>query len=212
MSACYLLSLLTTSRHNAAGRFILQAVRTGARGAYLFSADVGVLEPSVTPLPRGIPAHVFDSLTSATSRPDLVLCVPGVSGRKPSFICVELKYCCEWRLDSQRARALAQHQALIAALQAQGYNASTVVLLLGVSGTIYKDTLDAMHAHLGVSKQHARDVARRLHLHAVHSLSSIYGSKRKLDAASQTTIAAATTTATAPATVGPTHPPRPPDP
>ena len=80
---------------------------------------------------------------------------PGEQGRMPTFACVELKYCCDWLPASLRARALAQHQALIVALQAEGYGASTVVLLLGVSGTIYKDTLRAMHAHLGISKQQA---------------------------------------------------------
>ena len=46
----------------------------------------------------------------------------------------------------------AAHQTLLAGW---GYGATTVVLLLSVSGTICKDTLRAMHAHLGISKQQA---------------------------------------------------------
>ena len=115
---------------------------------------------------------------------DLTLCaVPAQPARPPTFVCVELKYCCDYRPQHQRARAETQHRALLAALRGAGYDAHTVVLLLGVSGTIYTHTQDLMHTHLGVPKGRVRDMSKQLHLHAIRSLSCIYACKRKLDAA-----------------------------
>ena len=69
------------------------------------------------------------------------------------------------------------------AMRGAGYVAHTVILLLGVSGTIYTQTLDLLHAQLGVPKGRVRDVSKQLHLHAVRLLSSICACKHKLDAA-----------------------------
>ena len=200
VSGCSHLSLLTTARHNAAGRIILQAVRDGSRGAYLVAADFGVLAGADSGLPRAIPTHLLGTTAPSSSRPDIVLLLPAQPARPPTFVCVELKYCCDYRPDHQRALAETQHQALLAALRGAGYDAHTVVLLLGVSGTIYTLTQDLMHTHLGVPKGRVRDMSKQLHLHAVRSLSSIYACKRKLDAA-----------APPHADRPPPRPPRPPD-
>ena len=68
-------------------------------------------------------------------------------------------------------------------MRGAGYVARTVALLLGVSGTIYTQTLDLLYAQLGVAQGRVRNVSKQLHLHDVRSLSSIYACKRKLDAA-----------------------------
>ena len=56
-----------------------------------------------------------------------------------------------------------------------------VLVLLGVSGTIYTDVLDSLHDSLGIPKAQARATGSLLHAHAAHTLSSIYGIKRKLE-------------------------------
>ena len=104
VSGCSHLSLLATSRHNAAGHLLLHAVRSGAHGAYLISADMSVSIPSTAPLARGVPDHIFASHTTPTSRPDLVLRIPGKQGRMPTIVCVKLVYCCDL-LSASRARA-----------------------------------------------------------------------------------------------------------
>ena len=95
----------------------------------------------------------------------------------------ELKYCCDYRPEHQSALAETQHLALLAAMWEAGYVAHTVVLLLGVSGTIYTRTLDLLHAQSRVPQGRVRDVSKQLHLHAIRSLSSIYACKRKLNTA-----------------------------
>ena len=132
-----MLSLLTTARHNAAGRIILQAVRDGSRGAYLVSADFGVLAGADSGLPRAVPAHLLGTAAPSSSRPDIVWLLPARPARPPPFVCVELKYCCHYRPEHQSALAETPHLALLAAMRGAGYVSLTVVLLLGVFGTIY---------------------------------------------------------------------------
>ena len=67
-------------------------------------------------------------------------------------MCVELKYCCDYWPKHQSALAETQHLALLAAMRGAGYVAHTVVLLLGVSGTLFTQTLDLLHAQFGGAK------------------------------------------------------------
>ena len=100
----------------------------------------------------------------------------------PVYRCVEIKYCCDYLPERQAARASSQHASLLQAVRAEGHRADLVTILLGVSGTIYQDTLSAL-VSLGVSREASKTLCKALHRHAVSSLSSIYGAKRALDSA-----------------------------
>jgi hypothetical protein len=182
VSSCPHLEALVTARHHRAGRSIMAAVRGGRVGAFLVGADVGAdaAADAGGALPRGVPPDLLPGGT-APSRPDLVLCVPASPSAPPVVLCVEIKYCCDYRPDACLARVAAQHAALVQALSMAGHQVRVVPLLLGVSGTIYKSTLQALRTDLGVSASSARELCSALHVHAVRSLSSIFATKCRMD-------------------------------
>ena len=182
VSECPALSNIVTERHNKAGRMVLQAVRMGKFGAYIVAADVGIVDDDVRPaLPRSIPNRFLPpEIQTAPSRPDIVLCIPHAMQRR-TLICVEIKYCCDYRPQHQQQHAAHQHARTMQALRQQGYEVQLVTLLLGVAGTIFHSTYDAMHTNLGLSKQATTDTCRKLHGHAIASLSSIYRTKLHLN-------------------------------
>jgi hypothetical protein len=187
VSSCPHLSDAVTSRHNAAGRIVLAAIRTGALGAYVVSADVGTLPgASAAGLPRRIPPSLTNAVP-APSVPDIVLHVPAaprrgrLAARASKVVCVELKYCCDYRPAHQQAHAAAQHAATLALLELSGHAASLVTVLLGVSGTIYTSSLAALHEVLGLTKAQARAACSSLGRNAFVTLSSIYSLKRHLE-------------------------------
>jgi hypothetical protein len=167
---------MVTDRHNAAGLAILRAIRGGSRGACVVAADVGALPPSLSHLPRALPAPL-----AVHSRPDLVLRVPGSRSRADEYICVELKYCCDYRPAAQLGRAHSQHTALYASLAQAGHKVTPVVIMLGVAGTVFTSLFQDAQAHLGLTHTQARSLGRTLHCLAVRSLSSIYATKRQLE-------------------------------
>ena len=191
VSACPMLSDAAASRHNRAGRLLLQAIRQGSLGAYVVSADVGTLiNPADSSLGRSIPRSLTGG-TAAPTRPDIVLHVPAypARGSRPArasqVICVELKYCCDYRPAHQQEAADSQHAPTLALLQQARHTAVLVPVLLGVSGTIFTDALQLFHDRLGLTKTQARALGAKLHTHATTTLSSIYGIKRSLDSAAR---------------------------
>ena len=187
VSACPRLSDAAASRHNAAGRILLRAIRKGTLGAYVVSADVGTLaSPVDRPLPRRVPPSLCNGGPAPTV-PDIVLHVPPTPARGPRpagasrVLCIEIKYCCDYRTSHQMAAATSQHTPTLTLLRQAGHVPVLVPILLGVSGTVYTDMLDALHDSLGVPKAQARATCSLLHAHAAHTLSSIYGIKRKLE-------------------------------
>ena len=95
--------------------------------------------------------------------------------------CVEIKYCCDYRTSHQLDAATSQHSSTLTLLRQAGHVPELVPVLLGVSGTIYTDMLEALHDALGIPKAQALVTCSLLHAHAARTLSSIYGIKRKLD-------------------------------
>ncbi|MFN5998335.1 MAG: RNase H family protein [Paracoccaceae bacterium] len=185
VSGCPHLSGPVTERHNAAGRLLLAAIRGGNKGAYLVAADVGTgaVDCVGVPLPRSLPPRLLGGLP-AVSRPDIVLSQPAPSAAAPEschVICVEIKYCCDWRPAGQGARIQSQHADMLAGLQAAGHTVTLVPVLLGVGGTVYVSSRDALTGSLGLTSSQADALCRLLHRHAVVSLSCIYRTKRSIE-------------------------------
>jgi hypothetical protein len=173
---------MTTERHNAAGQEILKAILRGSRGAWIAAADVGTMPASGMGIPRTLAD--MGTTTTSMSRPDLVLKVPtsGETQGAYEYICVEIKYCCDYLPDTQRERAEAQHRAFNERLAAKTQcTVRPVIILLGVSGTIYDDLLMTARAHLGLTGPAARDLGTRLNKLAVRWLSSIYATRSSLE-------------------------------
>jgi hypothetical protein len=63
-------------------------------------------------------------------------------------------------------------------LQQAGHEVTPCNILLGVSGTIFKDSYKLLHTSLVLTKEQAKETCNQLNLlHAVTSLSSIYQTK-----------------------------------
>ena len=96
---------------------------------------------------------------------------------------VQLKCCQDTRPETPLQRALEQHAELRQQLIAAGYSASNihiVPILIGVSGTIYKQhTLDSLHK-LGVTRANARRCASKLHEQAIKCMHSIVTTRHAL--------------------------------
>jgi hypothetical protein len=141
----------------------------GNSWSYIVSAGVGV---NSTSLRRAVPDRLLPpGGTIAPSRPDILLYTPNDPQHGRHVLIV--KYCCDFRPLHQSQQAIAQHAPTIAILQQAGHKVTLCNILLGVSGTIYKDT-----------KKQAKDTCKKLKLHAVTSLvSSIYRTKLHLNKA-----------------------------
>ena len=88
---------------------------------------------------------------------------------------IEIKYCMDMDRSNQESKALSQHQKLIDALVTAGHmrcNIHVLPLLVGVSGTIYKDTHAQLMA-LGVTSHNAEHTLRKLHEYSIHKVDSI---------------------------------------
>jgi ribonuclease HI len=189
VSGCPRLADLRTARHNRAGQIIVKAIQSGSLGACIVASDVGSPSPhhtADTP-PRDIPSRFLPaSVDRPPSRPDIVLSVPSTTPTARSqLLCVEIKYCQDFRPEEQRSRALSQHAETMVMLEQIAHTRNTdvtlFVFLLGVSGTIFRDAYDFMHTHLGMTKDNAKKTCKSLHKHSVVSLSSIYKSKRHME-------------------------------
>ena len=77
------------------------------------------------------------------------------------------RYCSDTRYAGKLQGKEAQHQALQATLQDHGYNVTALLIILGVSGSRYHTTKDALK-QIGI--EHTKQKAVVLHKHAVTSL------------------------------------------
>ena len=188
ISACKALNKAAIKRHNDAGTAIVEAICKGEHAARLMLADVGIRQRktqneidamcrSATSLqfcryikdadiPCTIPATLREALkTYRGSIPDaLIYDHEELPLRR--YIIVEIKYCRDTDPRIQQARAETQHQALIDLIRENDTDAAInlVPIMLGVSGTIYNDFLEAADNRLGITGTAKATLAKRLHL------------------------------------------------
>jgi hypothetical protein len=188
-SGCPHLTKAYTHRHNKAGQLIMNAVRTGRRGAEVIMMDLGADNTSQTCLPHRIPRDALPSAIPdrvkarliAERIPDAFMYTPKAEDGREKYTIVEIKYCRDTDPQGQVERATLQHERLANTLRAlsNGGLVEYAVIVLGVSGTIYKQrTLEQLRA-LGVAKGELDRLRFHLHRHAVQMLHWIYTTKRK---------------------------------
>ena len=131
-------------------------------------------------LPQNMPPEVKQQL-AAKHIPDMMLHKPRTHNKPASYTIIEIKYCRDTDPAPQTQAAIAQHAPLVQAIRQYDPTADTrvVPIPLGVAGYVYKTTTYAMQRHLGLPRTQARTLARRLHIHAVKSLTSIIGYRRQ---------------------------------
>ncbi|NBK26613.1 MAG: hypothetical protein EOM68_31960, partial [Spirochaetia bacterium] len=154
------ISNMITERHNGAGRLIVKAIRKGAYGACIASADVGshahleAANVGIATTSRGIPTWLLDQLGidkgryNHMSRPDALLIMPQHQGQRlghpreipqagRKLVLLEIKYCRDTDPSTQTAAAEGQHECLQSLLESRGEQVEIVTILLGVGGTVY---------------------------------------------------------------------------
>ena len=192
VSGCKEVSRPVTQRHNQAGRDIVQCISKGTRAQELVMSDVGMHKhihsedmPANTTarvpraiLPDTMPDAVRTSLITG-SIPAAMLYAPPTDAQPAKYTIVEIKYCRDTNTNDQEHRAAKQHDHLIKELQAYSPSATVtqVTLLLGVSGTIFNSTIQNLET-LGVHEWRLKGLLKRLHLHAVKSLTRIWKYRR----------------------------------
>ena len=97
---------------------------------------------------------------------------------------VELKFCSDTQPNKQLAKCKEQHAKLAQELIQAGYdkkNVKVIPILIGMSGTIYKEhTIEALE-QLGVSHICAIRSAKKMHQTAIRLLHSIVKNRRRLE-------------------------------
>jgi len=128
-----------------------------------------------------MPRTVKHNLTSA-SIPDIFLYEEDPKTKRRKYTVVEIKYCRDTRLEDQEARAEQQHAAMQQQLK-QYDPLSTVeccVLLLGVSGVIFQQTVQRLTDKLGVEGPLLKNLLTQLHHIAVEGLGKAWNQRRML--------------------------------
>jgi hypothetical protein len=182
------------ARHNDAGRKLLKAIANGQMGGSLVMADVGNAEKmasegitcnTVTHVPASVLPNVHPT-TLRTLRPDgMIVHNMDKDPKQRSVYIIEIKYTADTNRDLQTARAASQHDQLEGLLTSHGYqqhNIQRITILLGVGGTVYTDSIDAL-VTLGVAPNDAEKALKQVHRLSVQWLHKIY--KYKIIASKQ---------------------------
>jgi hypothetical protein len=196
VSACPAVNTAVIKRHNQAGREIVKAISRGKHAHNLIMSDVGMRKhaPKETPhhmssripehiLPSDIPPHLRHQLCHA-SIPDALLYRPPTAVHEGAkYTIMEIKYCRDTNTAEQAGRAAQQHQTLAETIKKYDEKATVhqSTILLGVSGAIYNSSLAEMEDHLGIQGSQLKGLAKRLHIHAIKSLTSILQCRRALE-------------------------------
>jgi ribonuclease HI len=179
-------------RHNRIGRIVLRAISKGEMGGDIRGADVGRadrMEADGAPsfVHNHVPQDVLPKVTPAKLcklKPDGLLITLHRDIKQRRVHIIEVKCCQDTSREEQLDRARKQHAELTTELSNAGYEPShirTVPILIGVSGTIYKDHTLAPLQQLGLSRAQAVKCAKKLHLQAIRSLHSIVKTRRMLE-------------------------------
>ena len=178
LSGCPAMTGMYTLRHNELGGQGYKTVGKGKLGASVVCQDLGRHNAAETPEEQAeIRTRIGSALKGPRKltdderrqfdnyRPDIF-----IQHDMINFHIVEFKWCRDTDPDQQRENAIEQHQELVAALRnlfgAQPFIVQIHPILIGVTGTIYKDFYDTMDL-LGVSKTEAKRSVANLHRIAV---------------------------------------------
>jgi ribonuclease HI len=192
LSGCKAMERAVTERHNGAGRILIRHISEGQHGAGLIQADVGTgskLERGgISAAGHTIPRRLLpkgwteEQIKTAQTRckPDAIVEIRGEKGQ-PSIHLVEIKYCRDTDRSQQEARAGQQHTELQKHVEAAGYTVRRHTILLGVGGTIYKDTLATLE-NLGVGKREAKAALQEVHVYSVQQVLRVLKIRRMKEA------------------------------
>ena len=100
-------------------------------------------------------------------------------GRKKITI-LEIGYVADTRYDDKYKAKVQQHRSLCQILEKEGHEVKLYPVILGTQGSVFNCFKAAMSA-VGVQGPHQMALARKLHDHAVTSLSKIIRSRRFLE-------------------------------
>ena len=195
-SACEhdVIARMVQERHNGAGRLLLKAIRNGKRGGDVVCADVGNAEKlaadGIRPLTSYLPENLVPHLTTeerAKLRPDIAMVEQRALDGPPDITLIEIKYCRDTNCKDQEDKAKAQHEKTIAQLThadnprgLQRCRITVVPILIGVSGTIFQSSLDAL-CDAGLTQTKAISTLTKIHLFSVKRLRSIVATRRALE-------------------------------
>ena len=97
---------------------------------------------------------------------------------------VEFGYCSDTRYHEKYAEKLQQHAQLKTILQAAGYDAEVLPILVGTTGCVYRST-EANLKRLGVSHEEVQRRLKKLAVEAARAAHAIICARRQLDSQSQ---------------------------
>lgn len=194
VSACPAIREAVTKRHNDAGMIIAKAIMQTPAADSLVMMDLGPTNTAAKhnmPLNRRIPLDILPPNMPAQTRteisaqnvPDMLLYTPPTGPRPATYTIIEIKYCRDTDPSGQQGRAIHQHEDLQNTLRhfAPTSTVRLVTIPLGVSGAIYTYTRSALHTHLSIQDQLLETTLKKLHLHAVRSLTGIIRVRRFLE-------------------------------
>jgi hypothetical protein len=98
-------------------------------------------------------------------------------GGKHSLHIVEIKYCRDTDREKQEQRAEQQHQRLASILEHAGHKVKKHTVLLGVGGTVYKDTLQTL-VELGMDRNTAKQALEAVHIYSVQQVHKVLKIRR----------------------------------
>ena len=196
VSGCPAVRDMVTERHHGAVRMIAKETMKGRHGTGMVMMDAGRLEKRMrdgVELATSIPDWMFPASLpqqernrlKKTLKPDILLYTKEGGGkrrrdsRRKGTVArlVEVKYCKDTDKSGQEERAENQHAELKGLLEEAGYEVHQHTILLGVGGTIFKETPGDLEA-LGLAKPRALRLMERLSKYAVETMQTIIHMKR----------------------------------
>jgi hypothetical protein len=188
------MSLQTTTRHHTGGGMIADAITKGRYGADVVAVDLGKKTKNnntgTTTTTKYVPRWLLPRIMTLRhraklrklSRPDIILAAAKEDGqpsrrRTYTVTLVEIKYCRDSDPTWQQKQATKQHAALGKLLTKAGHKVKHTTILLGVGGTIYKETKKQI-LELGVGKAETNKLLSRLHTYAIKSIKRIMIARR----------------------------------
>jgi hypothetical protein len=183
-------------RHHGAVRMITKEIKKGRHGAGLEMMDAGRLEKRKrdgVDVSTSIPDWLFPADTPQEEKdklkrklkPDILLLTRDGDRQRQNkraergtvVRLVEVKYCKDTDRTGQQEKAEVQHEELKRILEEAGHEVKQHTILLGVGGTVYKETPEDLEA-LGVARLRARRLMERLSNYAVGKMQTIVQMKR----------------------------------